>query len=413
MRDWNREVVITGMGVVCHLGDELAALERHLRSGTSLPFARWAPAVEHGARCQLIGVYEGDVSDDALGIDKRASRFFGRSSRLALKAARAALATSGLDPREAALIVGSGTGDVETHREVHSKLEATHDAKKVGPTVIPRIMASTVSANLVNVLETRGPSLSVSAACAGGTYNVLLAAQLIEAGFVDAAIAGGVECGDIHFHSGFDAMRAYNGTDNDTPERASRPYAADRAGFIFAEGAGVLVLESLGSARARGATILGTVRGYGMSSDGKGEMVAPDEDGAYRAMCRALAHAEVEADAIDYVNTHGTSTPLGDVSEVRALRRAFGGRHVRYSSTKGYTGHTISAAGAIEAIFTLLMLRGGYVAPSIRANPLDPAVQDFSPVVEPLAVDLQIAASNSFGFGGTNATLVLAREPRG
>jgi 3-oxoacyl-[acyl-carrier-protein] synthase-1 len=412
MRDWSREVVVTGMGVVCHLGDELAALEQHLRSGTNIPFPRWAPAVDNGARCQLIGTYVGDVGDEALGIEKRASRFFGRSSRLALKAARTALTMSGIDPREAALVVGSGTGDVETHREVHSKLEATHDAKKVGPTVIPRIMASTVSANLVNVLETRGPSLSVSAACAGGTYNILLAAQLIEAGFVDSAIAGGVECGDIHFHAGFDAMRAYNGSDNDSTERASRPYAADRAGFIFAEGAGVLVLESLASARARGATILGSIRGYGMSSDGKGEMVAPDEDGAFRAMGKALAHAELDADAIDYVNTHGTSTPLGDVSEVRAIRRAFGGRHVRYSSTKGYTGHTISAAGAIEAIFTLLMLRGGFVAPSIHASPLDSALVDYAPVLEPLAAELRIAASNSFGFGGTNASLILAREPR-
>lgn len=413
MRDWTREVVITGMGVVCHLGDELAALEQHLRNGTSAPFVRWPLAVEHGARCHLIGAYPGDLSDDALGIDKKASRFLGRASRLALKAARAALSTSGLDPSDAALVIGSGTGDVDTHREVNEKLTATRDAKRVGPTVIPKIMASTVSANLVNILKTRGPSLSVSAACAGGTYNVLVAAQLIEAGFIDAAVAGGVECADIHFHSGFDAMRAYNSSDNDSPERASRPYAADRAGFIFAEGAGVLVLESLASARARGATILGAIRGYGMSSDGKGEMVAPDEDGAYRSMRRALAHAEVVPEAIDYVNTHGTSTPLGDVSEVRAIRRALDGRAVPYSSTKGYTGHTISAAGAIEAIFTTLMLRGGYVAPSIHARPIDPALEDFPPVLDPTNVDLRIAASNSFGFGGTNATLILAREPRG
>ncbi|MBM4358374.1 MAG: beta-ketoacyl-[acyl-carrier-protein] synthase family protein [Deltaproteobacteria bacterium] len=405
-----REVVITGTGVACHLGDELTELEAHLRAGTSRPFDRWQEAIDEGCRCHLIGAYHGDLGDEALGVDKKLSRFFGRATRLALKAARAALAQSGIDPREAAVVVGSGTGDVGTHREIHGKLEASHDARKIAPTVIPKIMASTVSANLVNVLQTRGPSLSVAAACAGGTYNLIVAAQLIEAGFVDTALAGGVECADLHFHSGFDSMRAYNATDNDRPERASRPYAADRAGFIFAEGAGVLVLESREAATARGATILGTLRGYGMSSDGRGEMVAPDEDGAFRSMTMALAHAGVDAAAIDYLNTHGTSTPLGDVSEVRAIRRAFGGRHVAYSSTKGYTGHTISAAGAIEAIFTLSMLRGGFIAPSIHATPLDPALLDFAPVVEPTRRDLRLAASNSFGFGGTNATLVLARE---
>jgi 3-oxoacyl-[acyl-carrier-protein] synthase-1 len=238
-----------------------------------------------------------------------------------------------------------------------------------------------------------------------------MAAQMVEHGFVDAAVAGGVEVADIHFHSGFDAMRAYNGSDNERPDRASRPYAADRAGFIFAEGAGVVVLETLGSAKARGATILGSVRGYGMSSDGQGEMVAPAEDGAYRAIQKALAHAEVDPARVDYVNTHGTSTPLGDLGEVRAIRRALG-RHVRYSSTKGYTGHTITAAGAIEAIFTLMMLRGGWVAPSRNAMPLDPELVDYPPVTAPADVPLGVAASNSFGFGGTNATLILAKDPR-
>jgi 3-oxoacyl-[acyl-carrier-protein] synthase-1 len=411
MSSERREVVITGMGVACHLGDDLTALEAHLRAGTSRPFDRWQTAVDHGCRCHLIGAYQGSLEDDVLGVDKKLSRFFGRASRLALKASRAALAQSGLNPRDSAMVVGSGTGDVETHREMNAKLEATHDARRIAPTVIPKIMASTVSANLVNVLQTRGPSLSIAAACAGGTYNVIVAAQLIESGVVDSAVAGGVECADIHFHSGFDSMRAYNGTDNERPERASRPYAADRAGFIFGEGAGVLILESRDAATARGATILGSLRGFGMSSDGKGEMVAPDEDGAYRSMTHALGHAGLEPAAIDYINTHGTSTPLGDVSEVRAIRRAFAGRHVAYSSTKGYTGHTISAAGAIEAIFTLLMLRGGFIAPSIHARPLEPSLEDFAPVLEPTHRELRLAMSNSFGFGGTNATVVLAREP--
>jgi 3-oxoacyl-[acyl-carrier-protein] synthase I len=411
MRDKSRQIVVTGAGVCCHLGDDLDALAAMLRAGRSLPFEKWTPAVEHHARCQVIGKYHGDVGDDALGLGKKEARFFGRAARVALKAARIAIQQSGIDVRELGVVVGSGTGDVETHIEIRKKLEQWHDTKKVSPTIIPKIMGSSVSANLVNALRTRGPSLSATAACAGGAYNVLLAAQLIEAGHMEGAIAGGVEATDIHFHAGFDAMRAYNGDDNDHPERASRPYAADRAGFIFGEGAGVVVLETLAAARDRGAPILGVLRGWGMSSDGEGEMVAPSQDGAERALARALGHAGLEAVDIDYVNTHGTSTPLGDVSEVRAMRRCFGDRRVHYSSTKGYTGHTISAAGTIEAIFSLMMLRGGWVAPSVHAEPLDPELADYPPVVKPTDATLRHAISNSFGFGGTNASLVLSRDP--
>jgi 3-oxoacyl-[acyl-carrier-protein] synthase-1 len=275
------------------------------------------------------------------------------------------------------------------------------------PTVIPRLMASTVSANLANVLRMTGPSFSASAACAGGAYNLLLAAELIERGHCDAAIAGGTEVADPHFYAGFDSMRAYNGQDNDEPRRASRPYAADRAGFIFSEGAGMVVLETREAAQRRGARILGTIAGYGMSSDGNGEMVAPSPDGARAAMRNALRHAELSPDAIDYVNTHGTSTPLGDVSEVAALRQVLDNRHVAYGSTKGYTGHTVSGAGAIEAIFTLAMLRDGFVAPSIHASPLDESLRGYPPVVEPIDRSIATALSNSFGFGGTNVSLVL------
>jgi 3-oxoacyl-[acyl-carrier-protein] synthase I len=410
MRDWSREAVITGMGVACHLGDDLDAMQLMLRQGQGRPFVHWDWAVEKKARCQLIGRYEGDVSDEALGIDKKQSRFFGRNARLALKAARTAIAQAGIEPQPAALIVGSGTGDVEANLLIQRRIDKTGDARKVGSTVIPRIMASTVSANLVNVLRTQGPSMSATAACAGGAYNLIFAAQLIEQGFVDSAIAGGVEARDVHFHAGFDAMRAYNGGDNETPERASRPYAADRSGFIFGEGAGIMVLESRSSAEARGANILGSLRGYGMSSDGLGKMVAPSPEGAARALEGALRHSELTTADIGYVNTHGTSTPLGDVSEVKALRQVFGDHHVAYSSTKGYTGHTISGAGAIEAVFSMLMLRGGWLAPCIHAQPLDPSLVDFAPVVAPTDSDARFALSNSFGFGGTNATLALARE---
>jgi 3-oxoacyl-[acyl-carrier-protein] synthase-1 len=409
MRDRAREVVVTGTGVACLMGDDWPTIETALREGRSTPFTRWPPAVEYGMQCQLIGLYPGELDPDRLGIDKSQARFMSRVALLALRATRLAVAQAGIATRDVAVVVGSGTGDVETHREIAARLARSEGSRRVSPTVIPRLMASTVSANLATVLESTGPSWSTTAACAGGAYNLLLAAQLIETGHVDAAIAGGAEVADIHFHAGFDAMRAYTSVDNDRPERASRPYAADRAGFIFSEGAGVVVLETRQHAEARGAVILGVLLGYGMSSDGTGNMVAPSPEGAELAMRRALTHAGIAPDALDYVNTHATSTPLGDVSEVRALREVMGGRHVAYSSTKGYTGHPVSAAGAIEAIFTLAMLRGGWIAPCVNAEPLDPELADYPPVVRPVSVPLRTALSNSFGFGGTNAALVLGR----
>ena len=408
MRDRSREVVITGGGVCCHMGDDLPAIEAALREGRATPFSRWQPAVDYGARCQLIGIYPNDLSPASLGINKQQARFMGRAALMALRAAQIALEQSKIDTRDIAVVVGSGTGDVDAHVEIHDKLAQTKSARRVSPVIIPRLMASTVSANLAMVLGTTGPSFTVTAACAGGAYNVLLAAELIEQGRVDGAIAGGVEVADIHFFAGFDSMRAYNGQDNDNPERASRPYAADRAGFIFSEGAGLVVLETRETANRRGAPILGALRGYGMSSDGTREMVAPSMDGGVLAMQRALEHAGVVPEEIDYVNTHATSTPLGDVSEVRAVRRILADRHLPYSSTKGYTGHPVSAAGTIEAIFTLAMLREGWIAPSVNAEPLDPELEDYRPVLVPTSRKLRLALSNSFGFGGTNATLVLA-----
>ncbi len=408
MRDPAREVVVTGVGICCHMGDELDAIEADLRQGHATPFPIWQPAIEHAARCQLVGLYPNELTPTTLGIDKQLARFMGRAAFMGLKAAQAALSQARLETRDMAVVIGSGTGDVATHREIQSKLERTGNAKKIAPTVIPRLMASTVSANLANVLGTTGPSFSASAACAGGSYNILLASELIEHRHVDTALVGGVEVADLHFYAGFDSMRAYNGQDNDHPERASRPYAADRAGFIFSEGAGLLVLETRQAAAARGASILGAIRGYGMSSDGQSEMVAPSSEGAELAMRRALAHAGIPPEEIDYINTHGTSTPVGDVVEIQAIRRLFQNRPVAYSSTKGYTGHSVSAAGSIEAIFTLAMLRGGWIAPSVNAEPLDPELTDYPPVLVPTDRKLQLALSNSFGFGGTNVSLVLS-----
>jgi 3-oxoacyl-[acyl-carrier-protein] synthase-1 len=391
------------------MGDDWTSIELALREGRPTPFARWQPAVDHGTQCQVVGIYPNELTPEILGIGKQPARFMGRAPLLALRATRLALEQAQIPTRDVGVVVGSGTGDVDTHRDVAARLARERGARRVSPAIIPRLMASTVSANLATVLGATGPSFTATAACAGGAYNLLLAAQLIESGHMDAAVAGGVEVADVHFHVGFDAMRAYTSKDNDRPDRASRPYAADRAGFVFSEGAGILVLETRAGAQARGATILGALRGYGMSSDGTGNMVAPATEGAELAMRRALKHAGVSPDDVDYVNTHGTSTPVGDVSEVRAMRSVFGERPLAYSSTKGYTGHPVSAAGAIEAVFTLTMLRGGWIAPCVNVETLDPELSDYPPILQPESRNLSLALSNSFGFGGTNASLVLGR----
>ena len=411
MKRRRREVVFTGAGVCCHMGDDLGRIKADLRAGRNTPFQTYDDAVRFGARCQLIGLYPNELNWTSLDATKQQRRFMGRASLMALQAARTALTEAEIDPTALAVVVGSGTGDVKSHQDIEDKLHETRNMRKVSPTIIPKLMASTVSANLVNVLRTHGPSFTASAACSSGNYNIILAAGFIENGIIDAAIAGGVEIADPHFFAGFDSMRAYNGQDNERPDRASRPYARDRAGFIFSEGAGIVVLEARESAERRGAPILGILRGYGMTSDGIGEMVAPHSEGAWQAMTNAVADAGVSPDAIDYVNTHGTSTPLGDISEVRAMRRLFGERKLLYSSTKGYTGHSVSAAGAIEAIFTMTMLREGWIAPSVHAEPLDPELKDYPPVMAPMDVELELALSNSFGFGGTNACLVLGAPP--
>jgi 3-oxoacyl-[acyl-carrier-protein] synthase-1 len=391
------------------MGSDLEKIERDLRAGKNTPFQPYDEAVRYGGRCQIIGIYPDSLDAASLGVGKQDARFMGRASLMALKAARSALDQSGIDPTPLAIAVGSGTGDVDTHIEIAEKLRTSGSIRRVSATVVPKLMASTASANLANVLRTKGPSFTASAACAGGNYSIAIAAGWIESGIVDGALAGGVEVKDPHFFAGFDSMRAYNGQDNDRPDRASRPYARDRAGFVFSEGAGMLILEARELAEKRNAPILGALRGFGMTSDGAGEMVAPSPEGAEAAMRRALEDARVSPDDIDYVNTHGTSTPLGDLSEVRAMRKLFGERRLRYSSTKGYTGHPVSAAGAIEAIFTLSMMRGGWIAPSVNAEPLDPEIEDYPPVVQPTDAEIRLALSNSFGFGGTNACVVLGK----
>ena len=405
----SQRIVITGMGVCTHMGDDLSVITQdYLRVQRNKPFTIYQPAIDFGTRCHLIGEYANDNLQADIGISRKQARFMGRASMVALKATQTALAQAKVeDVRKLGIVVGNGSGDPPTHEKIANTLSKTGSARRVAPTVVPRMMSSTVSANLSNVLQNTGPSFSVNAACASSGYSILCAAQLLQSGFTEMVVTGGVEMIHVHFYAGFDSMRAYNSQDNDRPERASRPYAADRAGFIFAEGAGMMVLETEASARARGAEILGILRGYGMSSNGTGDMVAPDASGAVLAMNQALANAGISAADVDYVNTHGTSTPLGDVAEVRALREVFGERRVTYSSTKGYTGHSASATGAIEAIFTVEMMRGGWLAPCVNADPLEPEIADYPPLLEVTDRATKLALSNSFGFGGTNTCLVL------
>ncbi|MFK7989671.1 MAG: beta-ketoacyl synthase [Sandaracinaceae bacterium] len=402
MRALTEPLVITGAAVRTHLGGEMRSVLDRLRLGEARPFVRYEEAVDAGCGCTLIGRYEGALDDASLGIQRPAGRFMGRAARMALSAAREAVAQSGVDPRQLGVVVGSGTGDVETHRAIDAHLAERGRARGVGPTTIPRLMASSVSANLATVLGAEGPSVSAAAACAGGAWNLVIAAQLLLAGDAEAVLAGGVEVADLHFHIGFDEMRAYTRRDNDQPERASRPYAADRAGFVFGEGAGLVVLERASSAAERGAEVLGHLHGWGMSSDGSGEMVRPSVGGPQRAIESALRRAGLEAREIGYVNTHATGT-AADLIEVDAFADRV---NAPYSSTKGYTGHTVSAAGALEAVFTCAMLREGWFAPCVNATPLDPALPR-PPVCAPTRGAARWALSHSFGFGGTNVALVL------
>ncbi|MFK7927944.1 MAG: beta-ketoacyl synthase [Myxococcota bacterium] len=401
------DVVITGTGMLTHLGGEAQTLAV-VREGKSRPIPTYQPAVDAGCRCTRVGLIPEDrLSDSALGVTRKEGRFLGPASRMALAAARDALVSAQWgDNPDLAVLVGSGAGDTAAHIETHERLLG--GARRVKPTVVPRLMASTVSANLVHTLGTQGPSASVAAACAGGAWNIAVAAMMVRDGLCNAALAGGTECVDIHFHAGFDRMRAYCADADSTPSNGSRPYAADRAGFIFGEGAGMVILERRDQAEARGANIVAELCGWGLSSDGNREMVQPCADGPVRAMRAALRNAGRSADEVAYINTHATSTPAGDVEEVRALREVFG-RKVNYSSTKGYTGHMVSAAGAVEAILTSRFLAQGLAPGCVNAEPTDPALADYPCLVSLTAIDGGLAMSNSFGFGGTNASLVIAR----
>ena len=398
-----RRVVITGAGIVSCIGVGLDAVEASLREGRSGIQAM--PAFkELGLRSQVAGIPQIKVEDF---IDRKQLRFMGDAAAYAQISLQQAIDQAGLAPEHIShprtgLIMGSGGGSPANQIEAADTLREK-GIRRVGPYQVTRCMGSTVSANLATNFKIKGVNYSITSACSTSAHCIGAAAQQIAWGMQDVMFAGGGEELSWGLALLFDGMGAMSSKYNETPEKASRPYDADRDGFIIAGGGGALVLESLEHAQARGATILGEIVGFGISSDGE-DMVAPSGEGAVAAMQQAVAGL---ADPIDYINTHGTSTPVGDVPELYAIRKVFGDKIPPFSSTKSLTGHSQGATGVQEAIYCLLMLNKGFIAASANVETPDPAVGDMPLVTQARDAELTQVLSNSFGFGGTNACLVL------
>ncbi|HEX4159796.1 MAG TPA: beta-ketoacyl-ACP synthase I [Rhizomicrobium sp.] len=404
-----RRVVVTGMGIVCSIGNNTGEVEAALREARSgITFAD----VYHqmGFRCQVHGSVKIDLET---AIDRRARRFMGDGAAYNFLAMEQALADSGLEEKDivnprTGLIMGSGgpsTRAIVAAADT-ARTEPVKGPKRVGPFVVPKAMSSTCSAVLSTWFRIKGVNYSISSACSTSAHCIGNAAELIQWGKQDIVFAGGGEELDWTLSVLFDAMGAMSSHYNQTPERASRAFDKNRDGFVIAGGGGVVVLEELEHAKARGARIYAEVVGYGATSDGY-DMVAPSGEGAARCMQQALATVK---GPIDYINAHGTSTQVGDVQEVKALREVFGSHIPPVNSTKSLTGHSLGAAGVHESIYSLLQMRGGFIAESANIDELDPEIAD-APVVRSRidGAGLERVLSNSFGFGGTNATLVFER----
>ena len=400
-----RRVAITGLGITSCLGNDADTVSAALREGRS--GIRHIPQyAELGFRSQVGGAPEIDLDAQ---IDRKQKRFMGDAAAFAHIALRDAIADAGLDealvsqPRTG-LIAGSGGGSAEWQIEAADLLR-TRGIRKVGPYMVPRTMCSTVSATLATAFKIKGVSYSISAACATSAHCIGAAADTIRAGRQDIMFAGGGE--ELHWALTmmFDAMGALSSKRNDDPTHASRPYDADRDGFVIAGGGGMLVLEDYDHAVKRGARIHAELLGYGVTSDGA-DMVAPSGEGAVRCMRMAL---EGVSGPLDYLNTHGTSTPLGDIIELEAIRTALGDTLPPISSTKALSGHSLGAASVHEAIYCLLMMRDGFIAGSANIETLDEGATGFPIVQASRDATLDTVMSNSFGFGGTNASLVFGR----
>ncbi|GAB3509135.1 beta-ketoacyl-ACP synthase I [Pseudoxanthomonas daejeonensis] len=401
-----RRIAITGMGITSCLGNDLDTVSAALRE--SRAGIRALPDhAERGLRSQVGGAVELDLDAE---IDRKLKRFMSDAAAYSYVSMRDAIADAGLDEAQVSnprtgLIAGSGGGSSRWQVETADLLRE-RGVRKVGPYMVPRTMCSTVSANLATAFKIKGLSYSISAACATSAHCIGAAADLIRHGAQDIVFAGGGEDLDWTMSVMFDAMGALSSSFNDTPEKASRPYDAGRDGFVIAGGGGMLVLEDWDHAVARGARIHAELVGYGVTSDGA-DMVAPSGEGAVRCMHMALEG--VRGRKVDYLNTHGTSTPLGDVTELQAVREVFGEAVPPLSSTKALSGHSLGAASVHEAIYCLLMMRDGFIAGSANIENLDPRAEGFPIVRESRDAQLDLVMSNSFGFGGTNGTLVFAR----
>jgi 3-oxoacyl-[acyl-carrier-protein] synthase-1 len=401
-----RRVVVTGMGIVSSIGNttqEVLASLREAKSGVT----RAGKYAEMGFRSQVHGAPSLDPSE---AVDRRAMRFHGGGTAWNHVAMDQAIRDSGLEPSDivnprTGIIMGSGGPSTRALVEA-ADTARSKGPKRVGPFAVPKAMSSTASATLATWFKIKGVNYSISSACATSNHCIGNASEIIQLGKQDIIFAGGCEELDWTLSVLFDAMGAMSSKYNDTPASASRAYDADRDGFVIAGGAGVLVLEELEHAKARGARIYAEVAGYGATSDGE-DMVAPSGEGAVRCMKMALAGVKAP---IDYINPHATSTPIGDLKEIEAIREVFGGKAPPISATKSLTGHSLGAAGAQEAIYSLLMMNNGFICESANIHTLDPAFADM-PIVRERRdnVALGCVLSNSFGFGGTNASVVFKR----
>ena len=401
-----RRVVVTGIGIVSSIGnnaDEVLASLREAKSGIT-----FAPEyAELGFRSQ---VHAAPAIEWETMVDRRAARFLAQGTAFGHIAMEQAIADAGLDESQVSnertgLIVGSGGPSTKSIIEA-AQTAKERGPKRVGPFAVPKAMSSGASATLATWFKIKGLNFSISSACATSTHCIGSGYEQILMGKQDVVFAGGTEELDWTLSVLFDAMGAMSSNFNATPAVASRAYDADRDGFVIAGGAGVMVLEEYEHAKARGAKIYGEIVGYAANSDGF-DMVAPSGEGAVR--CMRMAMADLGGRKIDYLNPHGTSTPVGDSKEMGAVRNVFGDALPMISSTKSLTGHSLGAAGAQEAIYCLLMMRDGFLAESAHIETLDPAFADLPILRKRLDQQVETVMSNSFGFGGTNGCLVMAR----
>ena len=403
-----RRVVITGLGIVSPIGNNAGEVTASLKAGRSgISFAE--DYATHGFRSQVHGK-PSIVLEDV--IDKRDLRFMGPGAAYNFIAMEQAIKDSGLEEAEVSnprsgLIMGSGGPSTSNFFEAHRIVMEKGAPKRMGPFMVTRCMSSTNSACLATPFKIKGVNYSITSACSTSAHCIGNGVEQIQMNKQDIVFAGGGEEVDWTLSCLFDAMNAMSSKYNDTPTTASRPFDATRDGFVIAGGGGVVVLEELEHARARGAKIYAEVTGYGATSDGY-DMVAPSGEGGERSMRLALSTLP-EDRMVTYINAHGTSTPAGDVTEVEAIRRVMGEDHPVIGSTKSMTGHSLGATGVHEAIYSILMMEGGFIAPSINVTTLDPAIRPEEIVTELRdGVAHDSILSNSFGFGGTNATLLFS-----